>query len=84
MNEHERANKVLIGFLCGAAVGAGVALLTAPASGAETRKRIGTTARKVTSTTRERFNRIRGRFGELGNNLHDSMAHGVEEMRTPR
>jgi len=84
MNEHERTNKVLVGFLCGAAVGAGIALLTAPASGEETRKRIGATARKVASTTRERFNRIRGRFGELGHDLNDSVAHGIEEMRGPR
>ena len=85
MNENERTNKVLVGFLCGAAVGAGIALLTAPSSGAVTRKRIGTTARKVASTTRDRFDRIRGRFGELGHNFKDSVAHGVEEMRaSPR
>ncbi|HEU4726143.1 MAG TPA: YtxH domain-containing protein [Candidatus Eisenbacteria bacterium] len=81
MNEQDRTNKVLVGFLCGAAVGAGIALLTAPASGEETRKRIGETARKVAGTTRDRFNRIRGRIDELGHDLHDSVAHGVEEMR---
>lgn len=81
MNEHERTNKVLVGFLCGAAVGAGIALLTAPSSGAVTRRRIGATARKVVDTTRERFNQIRGRVGELGHDLQDSVAHGVEEMR---
>jgi len=81
MNDNERTNKVLIGFLCGAAVGAGIALLTAPASGEETRKRIGTTARKVADTTRDRFNRVRGQFGEMGHELSDSVAHGIEEMR---
>ena len=37
----------LMAFLLGAAVGAGVALLLAPQSGEETRKRIGDAARKI-------------------------------------
>ncbi len=37
----------LLAFLLGAAVGAGVALLVAPASGEDTRKRIGEAARKL-------------------------------------
>jgi gas vesicle protein len=81
MNEHVRTNGVILGFLCGAAVGAGIALLTAPSSGAVTRRRIEGTARKVANTTRERFDRMRGQFGELRRNFKDSMAHGAEEMR---
>ena len=80
MNEHARTNKIVVGFLCGAAVGAGIALLTAPSSGAVTRRRIGATARKVAHTTRERFDRVRGRFGDLRRNFNDSVAHGAEEM----
>jgi gas vesicle protein len=37
----------LTAFLLGAVVGAGVALLLAPQSGEETRKRIGSAARKI-------------------------------------
>jgi len=37
----------LMAFLLGAAVGAGVALLLAPQSGEETRRRLGETARKL-------------------------------------
>jgi gas vesicle protein len=37
----------LLAFLLGAAVGAGVALLLAPASGEETRKKLTETARRV-------------------------------------
>ena len=40
-------NGVAMGFLCGALIGAGVALLMAPASGAETRRRLGETARRL-------------------------------------
>ena len=80
MNDHVRTNEMVIGFLCGAAVGAGIALLTAPSSGVVTRRRIEGTARKVANTTRERFDRMRGQFGELRRNFKDSMAHGVEEM----
>ena len=36
-----------MGFLWGALVGAGVALLMAPASGTETRKKLGETARRL-------------------------------------
>jgi len=81
MNEHVRTNEMVIGFLCGAAVGAGIALLTAPSSGAATRRRIEGTARKVANTTRDGFDRMRGQFGELRRNFKDSMAHGAEEMR---
>ena len=80
MNEHVRTNEMIVGFLCGAAVGAGIAILTAPSSGAVTRRRVGVTARKLADTTRERFDRMRGGFGELRRDLNDSVAHGAEEM----
>jgi len=80
MNEHIRTSQVVVGFLCGAAVGAGIALLTAPSSGVVTRRRIGVTAKKVADTTRERFGRIRGQLGELRRDLKDSVEHGANEM----
>ena len=45
MSDHRSDS--LIAFLLGAAVGAGVALLLAPQSGEETRRRIGDAARKI-------------------------------------
>lgn len=80
MNERVRANDVMVGFLCGAALGAGIALLTAPSSGAVTRRRLQVTARKVTQATRDRLDRFRGRLGELRQDLKDSVAHGAEEL----
>lgn len=75
-----RTNEVLVGFICGAAVGAGIALLTAPSSGADTRRRLGDTAKKIADTTRDRFNQARGRFDEIRHNLKDSVEHGAEQM----
>lgn len=85
MDEHVRvhngrSNEVLVGFLCGAAVGAGIALLTAPSSGEVTRRKLGATAKKLANTTRDRVDQMRGRFGELKKDLKDSVAHGAEEM----
>jgi len=80
MDEHIRTSQVVVGFLCGAALGAGIALLTAPSSGVVTRRRIGVTAKKVANTTRERFDQLRGQFGELRRDFKDSMEHGANEM----
>ena len=44
----------LMAFLLGAAVGAGVALLLAPQSGEETRKKLGETARRLGEDLDER------------------------------
>jgi len=79
MNEHVRTNEIIVGFLCGAAVGVGVALLAAPSSGAATRRQIGTTVRRLVDSTRERFDGMRERFGELRRELNGSVAHGAEE-----
>lgn len=75
-----RSNSVLVGFLCGAAVGAGIALLTAPSTGEVTRRKLGATAKKLANTTRDRVGQMRGRFGELKQDFKDSVAHGAEEM----
>ena len=60
MNEINRTNDVLVGFVCGAALGAGVALLLAPAKGTETRRKIGETARRLRSTVNGRLERVKG------------------------
>lgn len=43
----DQRSDTLLAFLLGAAVGAGVALLLAPASGEETRKKLGDQARRL-------------------------------------
>lgn len=75
VNDQESTNQVIVGFLCGAAIDAGIALLTAPAAGAVTRRRLA-------DTTRQQFDRVRSRFGDIRRDFKDSVAHGAEEMRT--
>lgn len=47
----------MTGFLMGALFGAGLALLLAPASGGETRRRLGETARRVADAASEKLKR---------------------------
>ena len=61
----------LLAFLLGAAVGAGIALLLAPASGEETRKKLGDTARRVGLD-------VGDRVASTGEDL----AHHAEDVRT--
>jgi len=82
MDEQVRSNNLLVTFLCGAAVGAGIALLTAPKTGAETRQKLGATARKLTDATRERWDRARGRFTELREDIKEGVARANDEMRS--
>jgi len=49
MDETGTSGVTLAGFLVGAVVGAGLALLLAPAPGGDTRRKIGETARKLSS-----------------------------------
>lgn len=43
------------GFMLGALVGAGVALLFAPAAGSDTRRKLGDTAKRLGSAARDKF-----------------------------
>lgn len=70
-----RSNQALLGFLCGAAVGAGIALLTAPATGADTRRRLA-------DGTRQQLDRVRNRLGEVRDDLKDSVKRGIDEMNS--
>lgn len=47
----------MTGFLLGAVVGAGLALLLAPAPGGETRKKLGQTARRIGTRASEMMER---------------------------
>jgi gas vesicle protein len=60
MNDTESGNggMSLGGFLLGAVVGAGLALLLAPATGGETRKKLGETARRIGDRASELKNRV--------------------------
>ena len=48
----------MAGFMVGALIGAGVALLLAPASGEETRRRLGTAARRASRDARDKVGEL--------------------------
>jgi gas vesicle protein len=68
MDEHDThgGRSFLSGFLIGALVGAGLALLFAPQSGVETRRIIRRKARKLADEARERYEDVKDRVREAG------------------
>jgi len=68
-----RDNAALFGFLLGAAVGAGVALLMAPTSGEETRRRLGESAWRLKSTAGHRLSDLKDSAGNRLSDLKDKI-----------
>ena len=61
-------------LMIGAALGAGLALLLAPASGEETRRQLGRRARKIRQAAEDAIDELQGRFDALrgsGGGEHD-------------
>ncbi len=92
MNENPYNNDVsrsgaagMSGFVLGAIVGAGVALLFAPATGTDTRRRVGDTVKKLGSAARDRIQegkeQIRDRF-ESGREGFESGRQGSPGMES--
>lgn len=63
-------SKLLLAFLAGGAIGAGVVLLTAPASGEETRKKI-----------KESFNEAKTRISEKAEELQRTITEKKEGIK---
>ncbi|HEV8128298.1 MAG TPA: YtxH domain-containing protein [Candidatus Eisenbacteria bacterium] len=92
MNENPYINDVsrsgsagMSGFLLGAIVGAGVALLFAPATGTDTRRRVGDTVKKLGNAAKDRIqegrDQIRDRM-ERGSQNSESGRQGFETGRS--
>ncbi len=64
-------------LLFGAAVGAGLALLFAPASGAETRRRLARSAQRIKDTAADALDEIRDEFEDLS----DRAVEKVDEVK---
>lgn len=85
-NEHgtsqpqARSNAPLVGFMIGAAIGAGVALLVAPASGGETRRRIAVTSRRLGSRLRHGIDGMRDQVSGLKHDVGAAVASGRESF----
>jgi gas vesicle protein len=92
MNENPYNNDVsrggasgMSGFLLGAIVGAGLALLLAPATGTDTRRRVGDTVKKLGSAARDRIQegkeQIRDRFQEGKEQIRDRFESGHQSAQ---
>ena len=87
MNDHGYLNDVgdaaattgitLTGFVVGAIVGAGLALLLAPGPGSETRRKVGETARKLGSAANDAMSHVRE--GDFGGRESESGIRGRRE-----
>ena len=85
MDENNGGNGgVLIGFLAGAVVGAVVGLLLAPASGAETRRRLRDAADKLGEEGRRRVDDARSFAGERADDLKEAFRAGRDAYQQSR
>ena len=77
----ERRASGVVAFLCGALVGAGVALLLAPKSGRETQADLREGARRLREGTGERLTDLRGTLGERYDRTRDQVETRVGAFR---
>jgi len=68
----------LMGFALGAVVGAGLALLLAPASGRRTRQRLASTARRWSESAGHTIDQARDTVAELGTDAKSAVKAGQE------
>jgi hypothetical protein len=80
----ETMRKVRPNFLIGALIGAGLALLLAPAAGRDTRRRLRSTAKQFGSNAKNAIGRTRESFQGVREDARSAMQHGREEYRRSR
>ena len=66
IQDDSRGLSIIAGFAIGAVVGAGIALLLAPATGSETRQRLADTARRLSKDAGHTLDKARETVSELG------------------
>jgi len=81
-NDVSRGGSALMGFLCGAVVGAGIALLLAPATGEETRRRIGDTARRLQEDTKDRIGQVKEQAKERIGQARGTLEEITEDAKS--
>jgi len=85
MNEHgpePGRSGAMVGFVVGAALGAGLALMLAPASGHETRRRLGQTARRWGSSVRDGVDQARERLKDVRSDVQGRIGGLKEDVST--
>lgn len=75
-------NEAMMGFVMGAVLGAGLALLFAPAPGNETRRRLGDSAKRFGSDARHKIDELRHQARGAMNDVKDSVERGVHEAQS--
>ena len=85
MSQAGRGSSAMIGgFVLGAAIGAGIALLFAPCNGEETRRRISGMASKLRDEAGTRMTDVRSRIGELREDAQSALDTGREAFAKSR
>jgi gas vesicle protein len=79
---HSHRNDAMMGFVMGAVLGAGLALLFAPAPGNETRRRLGDSAKRFGNDARHKFDELRHQARGAMNDVKDSVERGVHEAQS--
>ena len=79
---NERSSSAMTGFIIGAAIGAGVALLLAPAPGVETRRRLGQTARRWGSNMKHGAEQANDRLGDVTHDVQGRLNTLKDDVRT--
>ena len=80
----ERGTSSVVGFMLGAVIGAGIALLLAPDSGRETRKRLKDNARRWSSSMKDGIDTARTRMGEVKEDVRTAVNTGRETFSRER
>ena len=75
---------VALGFLVGAVVGAGLAILMAPASGRETRRRIADTGERIGNAARNKFEHVRDTANDFRHNAKSALEAGLDAFEHPK
>lgn len=78
------SGSTLIGFVLGAAVGAGLALLLAPDSGRKTRERLTSTAQRWSKDAGEAMEHARDAMVDLGADAKSALNAGKEALAQER
>jgi gas vesicle protein len=80
----ENRSDALVAFLLGAAVGAGVALLLAPQSGEETRKKLGDKAKRLGDDVDEKFRQAKDEVKARAGDVKSAIGAGREAFSRAR
>jgi gas vesicle protein len=82
MPENQNLTIGLNGFVMGAIVGAGVALLLAPARGDETRRRLMDSTRDLGENARRGLDQVKGRVEQMKGHVAEGISTAKQEIRT--